>query len=83
MNNITILPTRMKIPLQATTIPIIQAKKNTDNSANLAPLTIPEDCPTCGFTNFNIWGVKQNSKLEITITCMKCGKPNQKIIHNE
>ena len=68
----------MKNQPHTTTIPIIQAKKH---SEDLEPLTIPGDCPKCGFPNFNIWGVKQNNKLEIKITCMRCGKPNQKIIY--
>jgi hypothetical protein len=48
----------------------------------LKTLIIPDQCWECGFPNFNIWGIKQNQRLEITITCMKCGNPNQKIIHN-
>jgi transcription elongation factor Elf1 len=69
----------MKSQPQPTTIPIIQINKH---SENLDPITIPENCPTCGFPNFNIWGVKQNTILEIKITCMKCGKPHQTIIHS-
>ena len=69
----------MKSQPQTTRIPIIQAKKH---SEDLESLIIPGSCQACGFPNFNIWGVKQNTKLMINITCMRCGKPNQKINHN-
>ena len=72
----------MKSQPQTTRVPIIQAKKHKDNTEDLDPLIIPGNCHACGFPNFNIWGVKQNTKLEIKITCMRCGKPYQKIIHH-
>jgi hypothetical protein len=67
---------------ESTSLPIIKDIMNEKNGEYLDLLIIPELCQNCGSTNFNIWGVKQNQKLEIKISCMKCGKPSQKIIHN-
>ena len=36
-------------------------------------LEIPDKCDNCGFTNFNIWGVKQNSDFKVSVSCMRCG----------
>jgi hypothetical protein len=79
VNNIDV-PTRTTKRQPQVIAPIIEGEHN--NTLNVEPLIIPENCSVCGFPNFNIWGVKQNTKLEIKITCMKCGKTNQKIILN-
>ena len=64
--------------------PLIQIPLNTKKIMDLSnqkiePINMPEECDTCGFTNFNIGGTLQNQKLTIKVSCMKCGNHIQKI----
>lgn len=36
---------------------------------------VPEVCAECGSMSFNVWGTKQNGRLKVKVSCMKCGKP--------
>jgi hypothetical protein len=62
--------------MKETNIPI-----KLENPGTTEPLLIPANCTQCGFPNFNIHGVKQDHTLTIKVSCMRCGKPHNKITH--
>ena len=42
---------------------------------------LPDECDTCNFSNYNIEGLLQNTRLLVKVSCMRCGTPLQKIDH--
>ena len=42
---------------------------------------IPDECHSCGLTNFNVTGLRQSGETSIRVTCMRCGKPQHHLIH--
>ena len=47
----------------------------------IVELELPEICP-CGFSNLNIWGTRTDSRVNVEIRCMRCGKPLFKVENN-